>query len=256
MKAHQFNNTEEPSILSLAADIVSENLYAYCGNNPINCMDIDSMFWKKVGNTIGNGIKFDECYLLMPIRGENMKKEILLVIVIINSLILCSCRIGGTDVINEQKTRKQTTENVMKTVQEQNREEIKSFFSNNIIDSVENIDKEIDNFFEYVKGDFVAFLDEEFNEDGGAIIGTTREGGNEFCDRYTSYDVKTTVDTYRIAIYEVLEDTANNDNMGIHSLYVIKMNEDTDLNYIYRGDDKDTPGINIGIPNKIPDWDK
>ena len=38
----------------------------------------------------------------------------------------------------------------------------------------------------------------------------------------------------------------------INSLYIVIKSDDTDPNYAYRGDDKNTPGINIGIKNIIP----
>lgn len=51
------------------------------------------------------------------------------------------------------------------------------------------------------------------------------------------------------------QDTANIDNLGIHSLYIIKSEEDTDISFAYWGDGKDTPGINIGIKNVLPKGD-
>ena len=41
-------------------------------------------------------------------------------------------------------------------------------------------------------------------------------------------------------------DTADKDNVGIRSLYIIRFADDTDQERAYRGDGNDTPGINIG----------
>ena len=65
----------------------------------------------------------------------------------------------------------------------------------------------------------------------------------------STYDVKTTKSEYRITIQYVVKDTANNDNVGIHSLYIIKTAEDITSQSAYWGDGKHTPGINIGIKN-------
>lgn len=66
---------------------------------------------------------------------------------------------------------------------------------------------------------------------------------------YSSYDVKTSNGTYRFAIQDFTVDTADADNAGIHSLYVCKMEDDIDPQLGYRGDNKFTPRINIGVQN-------
>ena len=48
------------------------------------------------------------------------------------------------------------------------------------------------------------------------------------------------------------EDTADADNVGIRSLYIIRLADDTDPQFAYRGDEKYTPGININKTSKIP----
>ena len=42
-------------------------------------------------------------------------------------------------------------------------------------------------------------------------------------------------------------------NIGIWSFYIIKLQDDTDPQFAYRGDDKFTPGINFNKKNVIPD---
>ena len=49
---------------------------------------------------------------------------------------------------------------------------------------------------------------------------------------------------YYIAIRECTKDDFDNNNVGVISIYIIK-SEDWDEDYIYRGDGKWTPGINI-----------
>lgn len=43
---------------------------------------------------------------------------------------------------------------------------------------------------------------------------------------YATYDVETTQDQYRFAMEFMLQDTADADNVGIRSLYVIRLADD------------------------------
>lgn len=69
---------------------------------------------------------------------------------------------------------------------------------------------------------------------------------------YATYDVETTQDKYRFAMEYMLLDTADADNVGIRSLYIIRLADDTDPQFAYRGDEKYTPGININKKSRIP----
>ena len=70
---------------------------------------------------------------------------------------------------------------------------------------------------------------------------------------YGTYDVVTDVGVYRFAFLYVAADSAVVDNVGLRSVYVIKMDEDIDPQYAYRGDHTYAPGIQLGVQNNIPD---
>lgn len=105
--------------------------------------------------------------------------------------------------------------------------------------------------FDYYGGDFVSY-----NNWGGPGVEETREDGYRLKEFYSTYDVKTSERTYRFAMQDVTIDIVNPDNVGIRSLYVIKMEDDTDPLFAYRGDGKNTPGINMNIKNYIPPDDE
>ena len=67
----------------------------------------------------------------------------------------------------------------------------------------------------------------------------TRKRSN--CDGQTGYTME-----------YMLLDTADADNVGIRSLYIIRLADDTDPQFAYRGDEKYTPGININKKSRIP----
>ena len=50
---------------------------------------------------------------------------------------------------------------------------------------------------------------------------------------------------HRFAMEFMLQDTADADNVGIRSLYVIRLADDPNPQRAYRGDGENTPGINI-----------
>ena len=78
--------------------------------------------------------------------------------------------------------------------------------------------------------------------------------------RYTPEFKKLVVETmqkeklsYRIWLAWTEKDTANSENVGISSFYIINQEDDINLFAEYCGDAKETPGINIGIQNTWPD---
>ena len=73
---------------------------------------------------------------------------------------------------------------------------------------------------------------------------------NKLCNM--SGVTQSTVNKYRFAMEYMLLDTADADNVGIRSLYIIRLADDTDPQFAYRGDEKYTPGININKKSRIP----
>ena len=79
------------------------------------------------------------------------------------------------------------------------------------------------------------------------IAGNNDDGTGRYWKRYYStYDIETTQDKYRLAMEIIMTDTTDAGNVGIRSLYIIRFEDDTDQDCAYRGDGAYTPGINIG----------
>jgi len=186
-----------------------------------------------------------------------MKKRIVfgLIICLTTTLLLSSCSFGESDLWsrfndNDQEIAASRLEKVLEAIKNEDTDGLKAMFSKNAIAQAENIDQSITDLFNYYQGDFVSYYDWL----PGAQGGINDDGsGRNWKELESTYDVKTSSGEYRIAIYEFVQDTADKDNVGVWSLYIIKMEDDIDPKLAYVGDGKDTPGISIGLTwNPLP----
>ncbi len=188
-----------------------------------------------------------------------MKRKIIILALIcfVSTLLLSSCsgfvKKYSRFFQDDRSDANAKMDKVLEALKNKDKEALKALFSSKAIAQTENIDKSIDELIEYFKGNFVSY-----NDWGGPMV----EGGinDDGTDRnwkciYSSYDVETSGEKYRLYIQDFTVDTADEDNVEIHSLYIIKMKDDTDPQFGYWGDGKDTPGINIGIKNVLPKED-
>lgn len=151
---------------------------------------------------------------------------------------------------DEQADANAKMDKILEALKNKDKEALKALFSLNAIAQTEKFDQNIIDLFDYFQGDFVSYNDwSAVNLDGGINDDGT---GRNWKVLYSTYDVETSKQKLRFAIQDYVQDTADANNIGIHSLYIIKMEDDTDPNFAYRGDDKYTPGINIGIKNVLP----
>lgn len=142
---------------------------------------------------------------------------------------------------------------VLEAIKNKDKIAFKALFSPKAIAKTEDFDQSIIDLFDYFQGDFVSY-----NDWGGPATfrGINDDGtGRNWKSIESSYDVETSKQRYRFAIQDFIQDTADTDNVGIHSLYIIKTEDDTDINFAYWGDGKDTPGIHIGVKNTLPKKD-
>ncbi len=180
---------------------------------------------------------------------------------LIMTLFLTSCSGGsifnrlfankeGSNLYNEQAEANAKMDKVLEAIENKDNTALKSLFSKRTIAEVDYLDQSIMDLFDYVQGDFVSYDDW-----GGPEGDETWDNGDKQKILYSSYDVKTSTEEYRFAIQNFTVDTADADNVGIHSLYDIKMKDDTDPQLGYRGDNEFTLGIHIGVKNTLPKED-
>ena len=137
---------------------------------------------------------------------------------------------------------------VLEAIKNRDSDALKSMFSKKALGQ-EELDQSIIDLFDFFQGDFISYddwsainVEEGLNDDGT---------GRRWKALYSTYDVETNKQKYRIAIQDFILDTADSNNVGISSFYIIKFENDTDPNIAYRGDDKYTPGINFNIKNVL-----
>jgi len=173
-----------------------------------------------------------------------MKRKIAILLVVFGTILLSSCSLisGYTSsrlFSNDQEIANSQMDKVLNAIQNKDKDALKAMFSKNAVDKAENFDKNIDELFEFYQGNVISY------DDRSALgSGETMNYGERQKRLDSTYDVETTEGKYRFAIEDYIIDTANPENVGIYSLYIIKA-EDTDEQMAYRGDEKYTPGINI-----------
>lgn len=164
-------------------------------------------------------------------------------------LMLCSCSGGSGGVFGRKFDQDQEYANkqlntLLSAIENEDKDLVKSLFSKNTISNVQNFETSIVQLFEYFKGTASAWDDQ-----CPQIVDGENEEENQRIIVTSSYDIKTSEESYRISFRACRMDTANPNNIGIWSLYIILLKDDTNSQDIYWGDGKNTPGINIGVPN-------
>lgn len=176
-----------------------------------------------------------------------MKQVVALFVIIFIFVFLSSCTLEGENMIlidNDQKIANEKFEEILEAIKLENHEMLISLFAKETLDSVTGFNQTITELFDYYNGEV-----ELYDDWGGPYVETSKESDEIIQIMVSTYDVKTTEGEYRFAVKYVHKDTTNIDNIGVQSLYIIKKEDDTHLEYAYWGDGKNTPGINIAIPN-------
>lgn len=175
-----------------------------------------------------------------------MKKVAVILLTLAVGIMICACANRGDSMIldDDRTIANKKLEEVLTAVQKQDKDTLTALFSADSLKNVEMFHAQIDELFTYFEGDI-----ESYNDWGGPVVETAREYFKVHEAMESNYDVKTTKGSYRIAIRTITRDSWDSNNVGIQSLYIIKLEDDPLPQDAYWGDGEFTPGINIGIPN-------
>ncbi len=176
-----------------------------------------------------------------------MKKVLSIIAGVIMCLFLAACSIadGGSMFFeSDTKTANNYIEKVLNTIESKNYEQLESLFANNCLSEIESFDLSAEELFDYFDAEVISYDDW-----GGGEVDTIKEDDSIVKTFWSTLDVKTNKETYRIMMKYITQDTNDTDNIGLHSLYIIRAKDDFDISFAYWGDGNDTLGINIGIKN-------
>lgn len=190
---------------------------------------------------------------------------ILIIILVISMLMLNSCtalykglgRLGQFMGILYSKTTggDDTTkitnklEDLLEAIENQDSSAIMALFSESSKEHIEEFEASAEELINYYSG-----IHQSIDSLIGASSTHSRdEKTGEQRTLANAFEVTTSECVYRIWLAWTEKDTANSENVGISSFYIINQEDDINLFAEYCGDAKETPGINIGIQNTWPD---
>ena len=196
-----------------------------------------------------------------------MKARIILIIILVISMLMlnsCAALYKGLGMFGQfmgilyskttggDDTTKTTNklEELLEAIENQDSSAIMTLFSESSKEHIEEFEastKELINYYSGVHQSIEPLfggMSSSYNSDG-------KKDEQRTLNR--SFVVTNSDCVYRIWLAFTEKDTANSENVGINSFYIINQEDDINLFADYGGDGKGTPGINIGIQNTWPD---
>ena len=181
----------------------------------------------------------------MKLKSFSITSLIVGICVLMMSVCLCSCVVPGIEgLYSAEKMADLSFEELIDVINSKDRDALRSMFSEESIRQLNDFEGMMGDLLDYVNGDLVSYDDW-----GGPVEEKTREDDEVVALSEWSCDVETTENRYRFAVKIITEDSANNKNEGIHSLYVIRYEDDRFPQCAYWGDNTFAPGIHVGVPS-------
>ena len=128
-------------------------------------------------------------------------------------------------------------EEVLATIKNKDRENLKSIFSKNALAEAADIDAEVDRLFALIQGDIVSWEDDKWSSDESVRSGKVSRMIRSW------FIVTTTEDTYLFFMLDYDKDQIDPDNQGLYSLRAIH-EEDRATHFTY-WQDMEIPGIYV-----------
>ena len=163
--------------------------------------------------------------------------------VLLLAALLIACLNGCGLMLASFETGEEIMDAVLSALQEQDKEALRGLFSEYTLSETKGFDRTIEDLFAYYQGKVVSV------HDWGTHTSEERDEDMRKHDLYLSYDITTSDQVYRFAVHYCAMNDYAPEQEGICSLYIIKMEEDTDPQRAYRGGHIYAPGIYIGIPD-------
>ena len=168
-----------------------------------------------------------------------MKRIISLFFTLLMLLALSSCSVISP--LSDESRAVVTLEVIVHAVNDNDAEALAYLFSYNVLTEKSDLLDTSKDFIEFVGGEIITYSEPA---DNGVSSYEEFEYGKIRKEIQYSVTVETTAGKYHIAILECVTDDFDEDNVGVISIYIIKL-ENWQNDHVYRGDGNWTPGINI-----------
>jgi len=148
--------------------------------------------------------------------------------------------LGGCDVSSNDDIANECYSKLIEALNSNDLTKIESLFAKNIVNNINDFENQTIRLLDYYQGESVSY--KKYS------IGITEDKDKKIYAKYfnMSLDITTTEEIYRIATIWYVDDTNDNNNIGIWSLYIIKFSNDLYPEKAYGGDGLWTNGIHIG----------
>ena len=156
-----------------------------------------------------------------------MKKNICLLMIIILTLVLCSCMKGDTTVFFGDKDNELADarmEALFGAIKQQDRAAIKDTFSEKAANEAAEIDIEIENFISFIQGDIVSWSREESSRVSDVV-----HYGYKTKRLLTWYTLSTNKQDYFVLLVDYPIDTIDPKNAGLYTIRILRVEDDDKL---------------------------
>ena len=141
---------------------------------------------------------------------------------------------------NDEKIADKTFDKIINAIKSNNNSKMVDMFSHSVKSEVD-LSQSVSMFYDFIQGDIVSFSSAS---EAGVGADYETESGKKRKEIQSAFCIITTENTYYITVKECVKDEIDDNNIGIVSIYIIE-SKNWKEDYVYRGDGKWIPGINI-----------
>ena len=144
---------------------------------------------------------------------KNFCPMLFLFFILLNGLFT-SCTLANEIFLSEEKRADMRMEQIISAIKNEDKKLLKSLFSKKALKEAKELDKEIDHFYNFIKGNI-----NSWSRDGLSADESVRYGEKSLLIRF-GMDVHTDKDDYRLFVMDYNIDTINPDNDGLYTLEI------------------------------------
>ena len=173
-------------------------------------------------------------------------KKLISCLIVFSLFFITSCSLFRTSDIYDDHTRcDKLMENLTSYLEKDDFNNAKALFAKRLYE-IESFEDDLNDLINYYDGTASSI-------NGRVTTGDYSNYNYQEKHHGLEYTIVTNVDTFRFRIRYIEKDTRDENNVGIVSLYVLKLSEDEYPNDRYVGASISTDGIHVAYPHELPD---